>query len=136
MAKKPYYQHWLEEADKDFRYASWSLENAEENFYSFILFHFQQAAEKYLKAYIVFKKLPFKKIHDLAELLAIIKIADQSFVKIENKAVFLNDFYVDTRYPVYWPTGHTKELAVKAKQAVQGIGSFVKKKIGGAGIEI
>lgn len=127
---KPHYQNWLTEADKDFRYASWSLENAEEDFYSFILFHFQQAAEKYFKAYIVFKELPFKKIHELPELLATIKAINQSFAEIEEEAIFLNGFYVDTRYPVYWPTGHTKELAVKAQQVARKIGEFVKKRIG------
>ncbi len=74
MVRKLPYQYWLEEANKDLRYASWSLETGEEDFYSFILFHFQQAAEKYLKTYIVFKNLPFKKIHELPELLKIIKI--------------------------------------------------------------
>lgn len=126
---KLHYQNWLNEADKDFRYASWSLENAEEDFYSFILFHFQQAAEKYLKAYIVFKNLPFKKIHELPELLATIRAIDQSFAEIEEEALFLNDFYVDMRYPVYWPTGHTKELTVKAQQATKIIGDFVKERL-------
>jgi HEPN domain-containing protein len=130
MVKKPPYQHWLKEADKDFRYASWTLKNAEENFYSFILFHLQQAAEKYLKAFIIFKNLPFKKIHELPELVEIIKTTNESFAEIEEEATFLNDFYVDTRYPVYWPAGHTKEIALKAEEAAKTIGDFVKEKIG------
>lgn len=130
MVKKPPYRHWLEEADKDFRYASWSLKSAEEDFYSFILFHFQQAAEKYLKAFIIFRKLPFKKIHELPQLVLMIKKVDKSFAKIDEHATFLNDFYVDTRYPVYWPTGHTRELAVKAQEAAKTIADFVRKKIG------
>ena len=128
---KNHFGRWLKEAEKDFRYASWSLENAEEDFYSFILFHFQQAAEKYLKAFIVFKRLPFKKIHELPGLIKIIKTSDRSFVKIEKEAIFLNDFYVDTRYPVYWPTGYTKELAEKAKESAERIANFVKEKITG-----
>lgn len=129
MVDKAHHQHWLKEANRDFRYASWSLKNAEEDFYSFILFHFQQAVEKYLKAYIVFKKLPFKKIHDLPELIAVIKKKDPSFKKIEKEAIFLNDFYTDTRYPVYWPSGHTKKLAQKAKKAAKTIKELVEKKI-------
>ena len=29
---------------------------------------------------------------------------------------FLNGFYIDTRYPVHWPTQYTKEEALKAKK--------------------
>lgn len=129
MAKKPHYQQWLEMAEKDFRYACWSLENAEDDYFSFILFYFQQAAEKYLKACIIYKDLSFVKIHDLQELLKTIKQIDPSFSKIKNEVIFLSDFYVDTRYPVKWPTGHTKELALKAQETTQKIRDFVKGKL-------
>ena len=34
---------------------------------------------------------------------------------------FLNRFYIDTRYPVHWPSEYTKEEALKAKTAVENI---------------
>lgn len=129
MSNEPYFKFWLTEADKDFHYASWSLDNAEEDFYSLILFHFQQAAEKYLKAFIVYKNLPFQKIHDLPELINLIKPIDDNFTEIEEEALYLNDFYVDTRYPVHWPIGHDKKLCLKAQKKVEKIGSLVRERM-------
>ena len=34
---------------------------------------------------------------------------------------FLNGFYIDTRYPVHWPTQYTKRMALEAKAAAENI---------------
>ena len=39
---------------------------------------------------------------------------------------FLNGFYIDTRYPVHWPTQYTKEEALKAKKAAKHICGEIK----------
>ncbi len=39
----------------------------------------------------------------------------------------LNGFYIDTRYPVHWPTKYTKKDAIKAKKAAEDIRCEVKK---------
>ncbi len=57
-------QEWLAKADEDFEFAKVNLMEGKP-FYSQICFHFQQAAEKYLKAYIIAHELEFRKIHDL-----------------------------------------------------------------------
>jgi len=46
-----------------------------------------------------------------------------------NDCRFLNGFYIDTRYPVHWPTQYTKEEALKAKKAAENIGVEIKKAI-------
>jgi HEPN domain-containing protein len=58
---------WLEKADEDLDFAVSVIE--ETTFYAQICFHFHQAAEKYLKSFIVALDLEFKKIHDLPVLL-------------------------------------------------------------------
>jgi HEPN domain-containing protein len=88
----------------------------EMSFYAQICFHFQQAAEKYLKAYIVAYELAFKKIHELPELLRICKECNDSFSELQQECEFLTDFYIETRYPVHWPTHYTFQEAKKAKQ--------------------
>lgn len=60
-------EEWLQKADDDFQYAKASLDEGLK-FYSQICFHIHQAAEKYLKAYIVANDLTFRKIHNLVTL--------------------------------------------------------------------
>jgi HEPN domain-containing protein len=63
---------WIAKANDDFEFARVNLEE-DKHFFSQICFHFHQAAEKYLKAFIVANDLEFKKIHDLPVLLKICK---------------------------------------------------------------
>lgn len=71
MIDKKIVEEWLKKAQDDFDFASSNLSDPQNTFFSQICFHFQQSAEKYLKAYIVANELVFKKIHDLSELLRI-----------------------------------------------------------------
>jgi len=40
---------------------------------------------------------------------------------LREECEFLNPFYVETRYPVHWPTHYTREEALKAKASAQKI---------------
>lgn len=126
MVDKKIIRDWLNKAEEDFGFASCNLNDPTSTFYSQICFHFQQAAEKYLKAYIVANELEFKKIHELTELLRICQKFNPTIQKLEEDCEFLTDFYIDTRYPVYWPTEITREDAEKARDAAQTIGSCIK----------
>ena len=90
----------LAKADEDFGFASVNLKEGK-TFFAQICFHFQQAAEKYLKAFIIAHELTFRKIHDLLLLLQICLSKDSSFERLREDCEFLNTFYVDTRYPVH-----------------------------------
>lgn len=56
-------KEWLKKADDDFEFACSVIEHT--TYYGQLCFNFHQAAEKYLKAFIVGMDLPFHKIHDL-----------------------------------------------------------------------
>ena len=114
---------WLRKAQEDFGFASASLEDNE--YYAQICFHFQQAAEKYLKAFIIANKLEFRAVHNLLELLDICKKKDSRIEEITEACRFLNPFYIDSRYPVHWPTRYDKAAALKAKQLTEAIGNWV-----------
>ena len=58
---------WLKKADDDLEFACSVIDDSP--FYAQICFHFHQAAEKYLKSFIIAYNLEFKKIHDLPVLL-------------------------------------------------------------------
>lgn len=120
---------WLELADKEFAYAIRDLRDQELTFFAPTCFHFQQAAEKYLKAYILFQGETFRKIHNLVELVKVCADKDKGFQKLIREAALLNPFYTDTRYPVHWPVDFSREDAEKAKIAAEQIGDLVKEKL-------
>lgn len=82
MADPTIVREWLEKADEDFRFAEANLLGGSA-FYPQICFHFHQAAEKYLKAFIVARELVFSKVHDLLHLLRICAAQAPAFREIE-----------------------------------------------------
>jgi len=102
MVDKEIVKEWLEKAENDYKFACVNLENSSNKFFVRVWFHFQQSAEKYLRAYIIASELPFKKIHDLVELMQICLKKDKSFSSLREECEFLTDFYIDARYPVHW----------------------------------
>src|SRR4030067_2991344 len=125
MVDQEILREWLFKAKEDFDFALINL-RAKKPFYAQICFHFQQAAEKYLKAYIVAHELEFRKIHDLSMLLKICEGKDSSFSQLQEDCEFLTTYYVDTRYPIHWPTQFSQEETEKAFQAVARIRLFVE----------
>jgi HEPN domain-containing protein len=123
MVDKRLIREWIEKADEDFGFACSVIEDS--SYYAQICFHFQQAAEKYLKAFIVAYELEFRKSHELLELLGICRAQDQTFASIEDECNYLNRFYIDTRYPVHWPANYDKEDALKAQKAAKNIADTV-----------
>lgn len=125
MADPKVVREWLNKADEDFEFAISVIEDS--NFFSQICFHFHQAAEKYLKSFVVAWDLEFKKIHDLPVLLKACLAKDSRLANLSEDCKFLNGFYIDTRYPVHWSTKYTKEEALRAKDAAEHIRNEIKK---------
>jgi HEPN domain-containing protein len=121
-------REWLAKADEDFEFARINFEEGK-NFFAQICFHFQQAAEKYFKSYIIAHELEFLKIHDLPLLLKICLSKDSSFEQLRDDCEYLTTFYVDTRYPVHWPTRFSHQETEKAFKSAERIRSFVKNKL-------
>jgi len=124
MADPKLIQEWLQKADEDLGFAASIIEDSP--FYAQICFHFQQAAEKYLKAIIVADDLEFQKIHDLITLLKSCLGRRPELIRLMPDCTLLNRFYIDTRYPVHWPTDYTKDKAFLAQAAAEAIRDHVK----------
>lgn len=62
-------------------------------------FHAQQAAEKYLKAYLISKQTIFPKIHDLKMLNKLCININPNFQAIEEVSIQLSDYAITPRYP-------------------------------------
>jgi HEPN domain-containing protein len=124
MADPQIIREWLDKADEDFDFAESVLEDS--SFYAQICFHFHQAVEKYLKAFIVGNDLDFRKIHDLQVLLKSCITKNKTLESLIIDCKLLNGFYIDTRYPVHWPTNYTLETAKEAKDAASNIQEKIK----------
>jgi HEPN domain-containing protein len=122
-------REWLAKAEEDFEFARINFEEGKP-FFAHICFHFQQAAEKYLKSYIIAHELEFLKIHDLPLLLKICLSKDPSFEQLREDCEYLTTFYVDTRYPVHWPTQFSRQETQKVFQSTTRIQSLVKNRLG------
>jgi HEPN domain-containing protein len=128
MADPAIVREWLDKADEDFGFAE-SCMRQESTFYPQVCFHFQQAAEKYLKAFIIAKGLAFSKVHDLVHLLRICSAQSLAFSGLEEDCVLLNTAYIETRYPVHWPTNYTRESAEQAFISAERIAKVVRSQL-------
>ncbi len=125
MAKKQLVSTWLKQADEDYLWAEASFR---EEVWRGTCFAVQQAAEKYLKTYIIAKDLNFEKIHDLKRLVQICQKEDSNFKELSEYAENLNSFYIEMRYPGFM-IEITRKEAEKALKEVTHIAEFVKSKI-------
>jgi len=90
-------QAWIHKAENDFRNIELVLPAPDAPFDT-VCFHAQQAAEKYLKALLVFLSIPFGRTHDLPELVALLPV--DCLVQSEvGDLTELTDAAVATRYP-------------------------------------
>lgn len=128
MTHKLVVLEWLYKADEDFGFAKTSLEQTK--YFDQVCLHFHQAAEKYLKAYIVKFDLKFEKLHDLVKLLTICAAHDPSFRILEEDCRFLTPFYFEIRYADEVFITCKKEQAEEAYRRTKEIRGLIKEKIG------
>lgn len=82
-------------------------------------FHAQQAAEKYLKAFLSFNDVVPPRTHNIEELLDSCAKIDRRFEDLIEETAFLTDYAVELRYDVeFWPD---KEEAGAALEAVNKV---------------
>ncbi len=62
-------------------------------------FHAQQGVEKALKGFLRSRQRSVPRTHALTELLSIARTVDESFQRLEDSCIKLDQFYIPTRYP-------------------------------------
>ncbi len=87
----------------------------------------QQAAEKYLKALLVWHALDFPKTHDLRQLEDLLFSAAADVRLIDEQLQLLNPYGIDIRYPGRQATLEEAKEAVKAMKQVR---QFARAKLG------
>jgi HEPN domain-containing protein len=89
---------WKYKAEQDVRSAEALLSQDPALLYP-SCFHSQQAAEKYLKAYLTWRQVEFPKTHSIRELLSLVETVDEALATNLLSATALTPYGVDVRYP-------------------------------------
>ena len=110
---------WIAKADVDYRTAERLLPIRES-----IAFHCQQAAEKYLKAFLVLRGVEFPKTHSISRLLDLVSSIAPELAAALEEAEFLTPFGVEIRYP-----GDLPELLPGQERTVFGLARRTREKI-------
>ena len=127
MVDKQIVEEWLQAAQKDLKIATEDIDKRER--FEDVGFHCQQAAEKFLKAYIVAYELPFTKTHDLAVLLETCVKKDADVEKLRTQSRLLTPFYLGARYPDFANGEFKMEKVKEALGFAEEIAKFVKQKL-------
>jgi len=121
--REEFVRRWLQKAEEDLNAAK-SLIAHGTTFLSTVCFHSQQAAEKYLKAFLTRHQAEFPKTHDIAELLDLISPINANLSESLRETATLTNYGVDVRYPGDFPNVTTKgaqealRLAEKVRQSI------------------
>jgi HEPN domain-containing protein len=121
-ATSEFVKQWLAKANEDLLVVE-KLTEDEIIATSSVCFHCQQAAEKFLKAFLIAHGVEIRKTHNIEYLLSECSEIDKGFSVIDPKE--LSDFGVDVRYPgdMYIPDVHEtleyKNIALDLKSVVE-----------------
>ncbi len=110
---KPMTAEWVAKAEADFATAQRESRVRKDPNYDGVCFHYQQCAEKYLKARLCEAEIPFSKIHDLVVLLEQVLKVEPNWEIFRQDLAYLSDFAVTFRYP---GESSDKKSAVEAKR--------------------
>lgn len=91
-------KEWIDKADHDLGSAKLIFFHLPD-YFDTIAFHCQQAVEKYLKAILVSYGIEFQRSHNLIYLLDLLSRKIEINEDIYDKAILLNGFSVQIRYP-------------------------------------
>jgi HEPN domain-containing protein len=116
-------------ADDDLKFARVGFR---EGFYSQVCFLSQQAMEKSLKGYLVYKGKNYPKTHKLVDLYFLCR--EKFLEPFKNKIKLVDEFYIPTRYPDGIPGGLPNRIssetdAKEALGAAEGLLEAIMKKI-------
>ena len=112
---------WIRKAESDLANAQLCLASARA--LDTVCFHAQQAAEKYLKAYLAAMEIEFPFVHNLEKLAELCTRQDTAFAALKPVCQALTPYAVELRYDEeFWPSADTARQAVEGAIAIK---SFV-----------
>ena len=120
---------WIQKAEADYQNARILLRQRKTFMPDNICWSCQQSAEKYLKAYLIRRKIdyPRRRRHDLVQLRNLCADADPDFRLITEAIATLDQFGTDLRYPGVSASPQDARCAFDALKQVR---AFVRAKLG------
>lgn len=116
-------KQWLKSGDEDLRLARHGLTLKSGCPYRLIAYHAQQCAEKYLKAYLIYKNIDFPYTHNISRLLELCA-KEANWSESVWEAEELTPFAITTRYP-----GEDEEVTRKESLRAINIALHVRQVI-------
>ena len=107
--KLEFTQEWVRKAENDYRTAKYLVESGQDFAYG-ATFHAQQAAEKYIKAFLVWHQIEFRKTHDIALLLELTVSVEAEIAKILSQTIELTPYGAQYRYPGDYPEVNVADM--------------------------
>lgn len=127
MANLKLAKDWLGLANTDLVGAK-ALLDLGERFLALSAFHAQQAAEKALKAYLVFQSIRVPKSHDIGDLVVLIELKDKKLSELLKPCLELTDYAVAYRYPDAQKQPLTHQAVIEAiRQAELALSESIKR---------
>ena len=117
---------WIAKAEGDFTTAQREMRVRRKPNYDAVCFHSQQCVEKYLKAFLISKRIEPPRTHNLVELVNLCLAKDGTFEMFRPALESLNAFSVTIRYPRAFAARQDARDAVKAMKQVR---DFVRGKL-------
>lgn len=108
-------KEWFDSGTSDLDYAEMGLK--EEKVFPQVAFLSQQAAEKFLKGYLVFNGVEPPRIHELPKILDEVVKLNQGLEKLRDACELLTGFYIEARYPPDIPPYTKEEIKDAFKKA-------------------
>lgn len=127
MDKRIIVKEWFNKGNKDIKDAEFLFKH--NRALETISFHIQQAAEKYLKGFLIANGKELEFIHDLVKLLKdAIKISSD-FEQFKDITKKITDFYFESRYPIEYEVEYTKQEIKEALIQVKRLIKLIKDKV-------
>jgi len=118
---------WFKKADNDLRNASYVI-RMDRPPMDTVCYHAQQTVEKYLKGFLAHHGQEIPRIHDIAQLIILCSLIDDSFKEILDQADELTEYAVMVRYPGP-PDEIPFEDGEQALETARKVRDFVRKKL-------
>ena len=122
-----YYYKWLEKALSDLQSArillTWGGDEMA------VAFHCQQAIEKALKGYLLFRTGRHFDGHNLTFLCRQATMCDDRFIEYLDESAALNNYYIETRYPTDLPFEITEVQMYKILAMAEDMFHMIRREL-------
>ncbi|HHT9126918.1 MAG TPA: HEPN domain-containing protein [Candidatus Brocadiia bacterium] len=120
-------EEWFSHGNKDIKDARFLFDHKRN--LETVSFHIQQAAEKYLKGFLISQGKELQRIHDLVKLLQDAIEIDSSFQQFKESVKKVTNFYFESRYPIGYEFEYTRSEVKEALIQVTKLIKLIKDKV-------